>query len=65
VVDVHVNSIEDPSLIKDRAITAAKIVDADRIYLNPDCGLRTRTWDVAYAKLQSVVEGAKLARQSL
>jgi 5-methyltetrahydropteroyltriglutamate--homocysteine methyltransferase len=65
VVDVHVNSIEDPRLIKDRAITAARIIGADRIYLNPDCGLRTRPWDVAYGKLQNIVEGAKLARQTL
>src|SRR5947199_1804579 len=31
---------------------------------NPDCGLRTRTWDVTYAKLESVVKGAELAREA-
>jgi methionine synthase II (cobalamin-independent) len=31
----------------------------------PDCGLRTRTWDVAYRKLQNMVAGVSLARTAL
>ena len=44
----------------------AEILGApERIWVNPDCGLRTRTWDVAFAKLQNLVEGARLAREAL
>jgi len=39
--------------------------DPAKIWANPDCGLRTRSWDVALAKLQSVVKGAELAREVL
>jgi methionine synthase II (cobalamin-independent) len=31
----------------------------------PDCGLRTRSWDIAYAKLVSMAAGVRLARAAL
>jgi 5-methyltetrahydropteroyltriglutamate--homocysteine methyltransferase len=66
VADVHVDEIESPELVEERIKYAAKILgDPERIYVNPDCGLRTRSWDVAYAKLSNIVKGAALARQSL
>ena len=66
VADVHVDKIESPELIKDRIEYASKILrDPARIYVNPDCGLRTRSWDVAYAKLTNIVRGAELARHSV
>jgi 5-methyltetrahydropteroyltriglutamate--homocysteine methyltransferase len=65
VADVHVDDIESPELIRDRINYAVKTLgDPERIYVNPDCGLRTRSWDVAYAKLCSLVKGAELARKS-
>ncbi|MFQ5837798.1 MAG: hypothetical protein ACE5HJ_03340 [Thermoplasmata archaeon] len=64
VVDVHVSRVEKPEEVRDRILRAAKILqDADRIYVNPDCGLRTRTWKVAFQKLRNMVEGASLARK--
>jgi len=66
VADVHVDEIESPELVEERIKYAAKLLgDPERIYVNPDCGLRTRSWDVAYAKLSNIVKGAALARQSL
>nr|AIF16445.1 methionine synthase (B12-independent) (metE) [uncultured marine thaumarchaeote KM3_74_C10] len=66
VVDVHVDEVESPSLISDRLQYASKILGSpDRILANPDCGLRTRSREIAFAKLASMVEGAKLARQAL
>jgi 5-methyltetrahydropteroyltriglutamate--homocysteine methyltransferase len=44
---------------------ATKIVgDPAKIWANPDCGLRTRTWDVSLAKLASITKGAELARET-
>ena len=66
VADVHVDTIETPELVKDRIDYAAKILgDPTRIYVNPDCGLRTRSWGVAYQKLCNITKGAELARQAL
>ena len=65
VVDVHVNEVETPEIVRDRILYATKLLgDPRRVYVNPDCGLRTRTWDVAYAKLSSITKGAGLARES-
>jgi 5-methyltetrahydropteroyltriglutamate--homocysteine methyltransferase len=58
--------IESPELVRDRLLYAAEVVgDPGKIWANPDCGLRTRTWDVTYSKLNSVVKGAELARRIL
>ncbi|MCI4322097.1 MAG: hypothetical protein L3K05_07325, partial [Thermoplasmata archaeon] len=63
VVDVHRNDIETAERVADRIRRAAKILgDPSRIWVNPDCGLRTRRLEVAWQKLGSVVEGARLAR---
>jgi 5-methyltetrahydropteroyltriglutamate--homocysteine methyltransferase len=35
------------------------------VSVNPDCGLRTRSWDVAYEKLANMVEGTRLAEEAL
>ena len=65
VIDVHVNNIESPELVRDRILYAANILGAEKIYVNPDCGLRTRSRDVAVSKLRSMVQGAMLARSAL
>ncbi len=58
--------IESPELIRDRLLYATKIVgDPEKIWTNPDCGLRTRTWNVTFAKLAHLVNGAELAREAL
>lgn len=60
------NIIESPELVRDRILYASKVVgDPAKIWANPDCGLRTRTWDVTYAKLERIVKGAELARGAL
>ena len=62
---VERNIIESPELVRDRLLYASKIVgDPAKIWVNPDCGLRTRTWDVALSKLANLVKGAQLAREA-
>ncbi len=66
VIDVHTDFIEPAELVKERVLHAANMIgDPDRIYVNPDCGLRTRTWETSLKKLQNMVLGARLARESL
>jgi len=63
VVDVHRDAVETPEVVADRIRRAAKYLgDPKWIWVNPDCGLRTRSLPVARAKLESVVKGAALAR---
>ncbi|MFQ5761541.1 MAG: hypothetical protein ACE5PO_00765, partial [Candidatus Bathyarchaeia archaeon] len=66
VVDVHTDFVEPPELVRDRILYAAKTLgDPRRIVVCPDCGMRTRTWDVTYEKLRNMVRGAEMAREKL
>ncbi|MDP8956281.1 MAG: hypothetical protein M3N24_04890 [Actinomycetota bacterium] len=66
VLDIHTNFIESPELVRDRILYAVDVFGGpDRIHVTPDCGLRTRSWDVAYAKLKNMVEGVALAKKKL
>lgn len=66
VIDIHTNFIEPPELVRDRILYTVKILkDPLMIYPATDCGLRTRTWEVAYKKLTNLVKGTKLAEEVL
>jgi 5-methyltetrahydropteroyltriglutamate--homocysteine methyltransferase len=66
VLDIHTDFIEPPELVRDRILYAVEVFgDPARIQVTPDCGLRTRSWDVAYRKLQNMVEGTQLAKATL
>lgn len=66
VVDIHTDYIEPPELIRDRILYACKIMgDPGRIMVAPDCGLRTRSWEVALQKLKNMVKGKQLAAREL
>ncbi len=57
VIDVHTDFIEPVNLIRDRILFALNIVDdPNKIFVAPDCGLRTRSWKVAFKKLRNMVE---------
>jgi 5-methyltetrahydropteroyltriglutamate--homocysteine methyltransferase len=64
VADVHRDEVETPEVVADRIRRAVKYLgDPARVWVNPDCGLRTRSLDVATRKLEAVVAGAVLARR--
>lgn len=64
VIDVHTDFIEPPELVRDRLLySAKKHGDESKIIACNDCGLRTRSWSVAYQKERSLVEGANMARR--
>jgi 5-methyltetrahydropteroyltriglutamate--homocysteine methyltransferase len=66
VLDIHTDFVESPELVRDRTLHAVDVFgDPARIHVIPDCGLRTRSWDVAYAKLEHMVAGVELAKQQL
>ena len=66
VLDIHTDFVEPPELVRDRILYAVEVFgDPARIQVCPDCGLRTRSWDVAYEKLCAMVEGARMAEEAL
>jgi 5-methyltetrahydropteroyltriglutamate--homocysteine methyltransferase len=66
VLDIHSDFVEPAELVRDRILYAVDVLgDPERIQVNPDCGLRTRSWDVVYEKLVNMVDGTRLAEQVL
>jgi 5-methyltetrahydropteroyltriglutamate--homocysteine methyltransferase len=66
VLDIHSDFVEPAELVRDRILYAVKVLDDPaRIQVNPDCGLRTRSWDIVYEKLTNMVAGTRLAEDVL
>ncbi len=64
VIDIHSDLVETPEVVKQRLVYAAEIIgDPEKVQVNPDCGLRTRKWEVAFPKLKNMVLGSQLAKE--
>ncbi len=65
VVDVHSLQVESVKEIKEAIdkIMKMDIVGPEKIYIDPDCGLKRLPREVAKAKLKNMVEAAKQARE--
>ncbi len=64
VTDVHIDFIEPVKLIEDRIKYAIKSIgDPEKIRVNPDCGLRTRSREVGYTKLANMTEAVRNIRK--
>jgi 5-methyltetrahydropteroyltriglutamate--homocysteine methyltransferase len=65
VVDVHTHVLEPAELVAQRIRTALQVIPAAALWVDPDCGLKTRTVEESIAKLRVVVEAAKAVRRGL
>jgi 5-methyltetrahydropteroyltriglutamate--homocysteine methyltransferase len=66
VVSHATNVVEHPELVADRLVQFADMVGRENILAGTDCGLGGRVHpDIAWAKLQALVEGAALASKRL
>jgi len=71
VLDSTTNFIEHPELVAERIVRYAEVVGRERVIAGTDCGFGTSAWGrkvdakIAWAKLQSLVEGARLASAEL
>lgn len=64
VVDVHNHRIESKDEVKDGIRRALEVLRPEQIYVDPDCGLKTRTVDEAKAKMRVIVEAtAEIKRE--
>jgi len=67
VVGHATNVIEHPETVADRLQRYAAIVGAENVIAGTDCGIGTRVGhgEIAWAKLDSMVEGARIASKRL
>jgi 5-methyltetrahydropteroyltriglutamate--homocysteine methyltransferase len=71
VIDTTSNTVEHPELVAQRLVNFAHVVGVERVVGSTDCGFASTasaasvSGEVAWLKLASLVEGARLADQKL
>ena len=65
VTDIHRDFIEPTQLIKERIEYSLKFMEPNRLRINPDCGLRTRSREVGFDKLKSMVDARNEVAKAL
>ncbi|KAH6915338.1 5-methyltetrahydropteroyltriglutamate-homocysteine S-methyltransferase [Coprinopsis sp. MPI-PUGE-AT-0042] len=64
VYDIHSPRVPGGQEIKDRLKAMLDILPDSLLFVNPDCGLKTRGWAETEASLINLVEAAKWAREN-
>lgn len=62
VYDIHSPRVPSTEEMVDLLHKAKAVVPAEQLWVNPDCGLKTRAWPETKAALESMVEAAKILR---
>jgi 5-methyltetrahydropteroyltriglutamate--homocysteine methyltransferase len=65
VYDVHSSRVPSEDEIADLIAAAARTVPGDRLWVNPDCGLKTRDYAEVEPALRNLVAAARRVRESL
>jgi len=63
VIDLSNLTVETPEVVAERIRKALPYVPAERIVIAPDCGMKYLPRDVAFAKMQAMVQGADIVRR--
>lgn len=65
VYDIHSPRIPSAEEIADRIIKMLAVLETNILWVNPDCGLKTRKYTEVKPALQNMVAAAKLLRTQL
>jgi len=64
VYDIHSPNIPSREHIIQLMRKAAERIPAERLWVNPDCGLKTRSWSEVIPALQNMVTAARILREA-
>lgn len=65
VYDIHSPNIPDEAQVIALIEKASRHIPCERLWVNPDCGLKTRHWDEVRPALRNMVAAAKKLRSEL
>ena len=65
VLDLSDPEVETPEAVASRIRRALPHVDAERIVVAPDCGLKYLPREVAFGKMKALADGAEIVRREL
>jgi 5-methyltetrahydropteroyltriglutamate--homocysteine methyltransferase len=63
--DIHSPRVPPTTEMFELLERALQVLDADRVWVNPDCGLKTRSWEEVMPALSHLVQAARIARGRL
>jgi len=63
VLDVHSHRIESKDEVKQGILRGLEVLKPEQMFVDPDCGLKTRTVEEAFAKLQVMVDAVREVRK--
>jgi len=65
VLDVHTHAVEAADDVRTRIRRGTTVLPPERIWVDPDCGLKTRTVEESRAKLGAMMSAVRAARAEL
>jgi len=65
VYDIHSPRVPPPEEMADHVRDSLTVLPAERLWVNPDCGLKTRGWDEVVPALANMVQAARTVREEL
>lgn len=65
VYDIHSPRVPSSEEMRENLQRALKRVPEERLWVNPDCGLKTRSWDEVEGALHNLVEAARTLRNEI
>ena len=65
VTDVHTHEVETVSVIKEGILKGLEVLPPERLFIKPDCGLKTRQEDEAVGKLRNMVAAVREVKAEL
>ena len=65
VLDLSTHAVEEPEVVAARIRRALPHVDAKRLIIAPDCGLKYLPREVAFGKMKAMADGARIVRGEL
>jgi 5-methyltetrahydropteroyltriglutamate--homocysteine methyltransferase len=65
VLDVHSHAVEAVDEVRSRIRRGSVVLPPERIWVDPDCGLKTRTVEESRAKLEVMMAAVRAARAEI
>ncbi|MDA0797889.1 MAG: 5-methyltetrahydropteroyltriglutamate--homocysteine S-methyltransferase [Chloroflexi bacterium] len=62
VYDIHSPRLPSADEMKDLLVKALDVLGADQVWVNPDCGLKTQSWEEVRVSLGNMVDAARSLR---
>lgn len=65
VLDLSTPEVETPEIVAERIRAALRYIDAERLWIAPDCGMKYHSREQSQAKLKAMVDGTALVRAEI